>query len=153
MLRRTITQERNAYNRRGHHQNGTDFNRNLQYVHHWIDPPMPTSFELYDRLRSHARARNVLHCIKADPGGRALKTAGKMTRWAMCNVVDGSQRRRNTHHNSALRTKRFSASIASIESSTLFYAHDDRCWHECEVLPCPLCRCFLRISGHCADVV
>ena len=30
---------------------------------------MPTSFELYDRLRSHARARNVLQCIKADPGG------------------------------------------------------------------------------------
>jgi hypothetical protein len=29
---------------------------------------------------------------------------------------------------------------------------NDRCWHECEVFPCPLCRRSWRISGRNADI-
>jgi hypothetical protein len=42
VLWRTVTQERNEHNRHRHQQNGTDFDRYLQDVHHWIGPPMPT---------------------------------------------------------------------------------------------------------------
>ena len=28
-----------------------------------------------------------------------------------------------------------------------------RDWHECEVLPCPLCRCFRSMSGRNTDIV